>query len=118
MAIAAMLLMSPVAFASTAQDVEASSVVAGPKCEFSLSHYNGTLTIISSRVYTEPFKVFLNCPVTGKDVYATVHVSIDGATVTGAVVKIPAGKTESAKTEIAVKGISGKRYTLTVSEYI
>ncbi|MDE6634969.1 MAG: hypothetical protein K2J96_06925 [Bacteroidaceae bacterium] len=119
MAIAAMLLMSPVAFASTAQDVKGSSVVKSlPQCQFSLSHYGGTTNAVGKLGYTEKFKVLLNCPVKETDVYATVYVNIDNSEVASAVVKIPAGKTESIETEIQVgNGYGGKRYTLRVSEY-
>ena len=119
MAIAAMLLMSPVAFASTAQDVEASSVVKNlPQCQFSLSRYGGTTNAGGELSYTEDFKVLLNCPVKETDVYATVYVNIDNSEVASAVVQIPAGMTESIKTKIKVgNGYGGKRYTLRVSEY-
>ena len=119
MAIAAMLLMSPVAFASTAQDVKGSSVVKSlPQCQFSLSRYDGKTNAGGDLSYTEKFKVLLNCPVKETDVYATVYVNIDNSEVASAVVKIPAGKTESSNTEIKVgDGYGGKRYTLRVSEY-
>ncbi|MDE5787608.1 MAG: hypothetical protein K2H79_03565 [Bacteroidaceae bacterium] len=110
---------SPVAFASTTQDVKGSSVVKSlPQCQFSLSRYDGKTNAGGDLSYTEKFKVLLNCPVKETDVYATVYVNIDNSEVASAVVKIPAGKTESSNTEIKVgDGYGGKRYTLRVSEY-
>ena len=79
-------------------------------CQFSLSHYSGTVKNQS----TEPFTVRLNCP-QEKDVYATVFAYIDGKRVASKVVKIEAGQTESNSTSIRfTTNYYGKEYTLEV----
>ena len=118
MAIAAMLLMSPVAFASTIQNVEASSVVAGATCEFSLSHYSDKVIQYADKSCgTKEFHVYLNCAQT-EDVWVTVHLSIDGSRVTSTLVLIPAGKRDSGPTSIyGLNDYLNKTYTLTVPKY-
>lgn len=113
MAIAAMLLMSPVAFASSIQDVKPQSSIKDlPKCQPSLSHYTGTVSPASN---TESFTVSFSCP-QKEDIYATVLVIIDKKRVASAVVKIPAGKISSESTCISLPaGYNGKTYSLLVS---
>lgn len=81
-------------------------------CQFSLSHYSGTLHSVSAR--TDGFLVRLNCAQT-EDVCATVFVYVEGECVASTVVCISAGKTSSEGTDIICpKEFKGKKYSLRV----
>lgn len=111
MAIAAMLLMSPVAFASSIQDVKPQSSIKNlPVCQPSLSHYVGKVS--GSR--TGAVTVRINCA-QEKDVTYTVFVYIDNQCVASDTFTITKGYTLEAKSWIDLpKGYSGKSYSLKV----
>lgn len=113
MAIAAMLLMSPVAFASSIQDVKPQSSIKNlPVCQPSLSHYVGKVSGSS----TEYFAVRINCA-QEKDVTYTVFVYIDNQCVASQTVTITKGNTESGGHSIYLANderYKGKSYSLKV----
>lgn len=113
LAAAAIMSLGSAVFASTnASDAESASASAySPQvCQFSLSHYRGTINSGS----TARFTVGLSCP-QEEDTYATVVVYIDGKIVASEVVQVPANSTKSAPTTVSVSGsYNGKGYELGV----
>lgn len=107
----AVLMFSPVVFASNSQSTACSHTSNSPQvCQFSLSHYTGTI----NSSCTGAFTVGLSCP-QETDAYATVVVVIEGELVASEVVKVPAGNTKSARTSINVgSSYNGKSYKLGV----
>ena len=107
----AVLMFSPIVFASNSQATTSSFSSGSPQVyQFSLSHYTGTINSSSTKTFT----VGLSCP-QETDAYATVIVVIEGELVASEVVKVPAGKTKSTSTSINVgSSYDGKSYKLGV----
>lgn len=116
MAIAAMLLMSPVAFASSIQDVKPQSSIKNlPVCQPSLSKYVGKVSGVAGS-FTESFRVRINCA-QEKDVTYTVFVYIDNQCVASKTFTITKGYTESGDYSICLaddERYKGKSYSLKV----
>ena len=109
--LSAFYLLCPATFATTSQTASTSYSNYSPQvCQFSLSHYTGTI----NSSCTGAFTVGLSCP-QETDAYATVVVVIEGELVASEVVKVPAGNTKSARTSINVgSSYNGKSYKLGV----
>ena len=110
--ILALLSMGAIAYAGQ-QVIETPSVSSNSPqvCQFSLSSYTGK---IDHNGDTNSFKVGLSCP-QQNDIYATVVVFINGEYIASKVVKVPAGCTESAVTDINVgRSYEGSQYKLAI----